>query len=187
MDSMEETRQYRTIERRHMIRAKNALAEGLDQLARGLTVDIGFFMACADYLEFNMGRFVRQGVANLRRLRGVVPASDADNWRVIEDIEANLGHTRDHLDRLMQARKLASRGAAGAEMLIDASRQFLEFYNQTLASRKDPAQDIVARYIPPDDYWQATDDVTPESIESEQQLFRQIAELAPAGIQLDPD
>ena len=154
-----------------MIAAKDALAQGLERLAAGAPDGGEFVSACVDYLEFVVGRFIRQGRANIARLRGVVPETEADDRRVLDDIEAALAATSEQLDRMT-----AARGGAG---FADAGRSFLRFYDGTLAQRKNRAQDIVDKYIDTTTYWRETDDVTEESIAEEQALFARLTALAP--------
>lgn len=159
-----------------MIAAKDVLASGLGDAAGGSRE---LLTACIDYLEFVIGRFVKQGMANTERLRAAVPGEDQENWRILEDIAATLAATRDELDRLLAARD------ADDPTLLAAGRRFIEFYNGTLARRKDPAQQIIQQYFDPETYWRETDDVTPESIDTEAQLFGRIAALAPEAVPAD--
>lgn len=187
MARTEEIEHYRTLERRHMIRAKDALAARLERLRAGESGDMEFVLACVAYLEFIVGRFVAQGRGNVVRLRAVIPDTDAAGRRTVDDIERTLGATRDQLDRLVAARDAAARGVTELDGFVAACREFVDFYDGTLARRKNPAQDIVDKYIDADTYWRQTDDVTPESIQTERALFHRLTALAPDLVQPDPD
>ncbi len=187
MPSMEDIQQYRTLERRHMIRVKDLLAAGLDRLRPGESGGVDLVLACVAYLEFVVGRFVAQGRGNVERLRAVIPAADAEGRGIVDDIERTLNGTRQQLDKLIAAREATTAGRGDADLLATASRAFVDFYDGTLARRKNPAQDIVARYVDPETYWRQTNDVTPESIETERALFHRLTELAPDMIQPEPD
>lgn len=165
-----------------MIRVKDALGVGLDRFERGEQPGSCFVFACIKYLEFIMGRFVDQGRGNVERLSAAVPASDTENRQVIDDIDTTLGECRRHLERLAAAREAMDEAA-----LAGTCRAFLEFYNGTLARRKDPAQAIVEKYFDPETYWRDTNDVTDASIDTEQTLFLALTHLAPDIIQPDPD
>lgn len=183
----EEIQRYRTLERRHMIRAKDALSAGLERLRPAESGDMEFVLACIAYLEFIVERFVAQGRANVDRLRAVIPDSDAAGRRTVDDIERTLGATRDQLDRLVAARDAAAGGGTDRDRFVAACREFVDFYDGTLARRKNPAQDIVEKYIDADTYWRQTDDVTAESIETERALFHRLTVLAPDLVQPEPD
>ena len=181
MNTQEEIQHYRNTERRHMISAKNALQSGVDTLAGGHN-DTDFVLACVDYLDYIIGRFVEQGRGNTARLRQIVPADDAEDQQTLTDIESTLARTRTELDALIAARDEFRSNDSDIESLTGACQNFLSFYNGTLAQRKDPAQTIVQKHIDPETYWQQTNDVTSESIETEQSLFARLTQLAPDGI-----
>jgi len=182
MNRQQDIEHYRTIERRHMIRVKDALAVGLDRMARGEPPGAVFVFACTKYLEFIMGRFIRQGRGNVERLGSVVPESDAANRSVLADIDATLRECSGHVERLAAARE-----AMDETQLTAACHAFLDFYNGTLARRKDPAQAIVEQYVDPEAYWRDTNDVTDESIDTEHNLFLTLTHIAPDIIQPDSD
>ena len=175
MLSKDDIQRFRTIERRHMIRVKGALAAAL---ARPVA-DPAVLRGCVDYLEFIVGRFVAQGRGNVQRLRAAIPPSDTASCGVVKDIEQTLATTRAQLEQLVAARD--------TDHLADACHTFVEFYDGTLARRKNPAQDIVDRYIDAETYWRETNDVTDESIATERTLFQHLAELAPELVQPDRD
>lgn len=187
MLQQDDIRHFRTLERRHMMRVKDALAAGLERLQRGAASDPDFIVGCVDYLEFIMRRFFRQGEGNAARLQRVIAGDDAGSQAILDDIVATLAAARRHLERLVAARDSLGPDGQGIDALAAAGREFLEFYNGTLARRKDPAQAIVERYFDPETYWRATDDVTPESIESERALFQRLTDSAPDIIQPDSD
>lgn len=182
MTSQQEIQRYRTIERRHMIVVKDALAVGLDRFERGEPPGACFVFACIKYLEFIMGRFIRQGRGNVKRLESIVPASDAANRRVLADIDATLGECSEHVERLAAARE-----AMDEANLAATCRAFLDFYNGTLARRKDPAQAIVEQYVDTEAYWRDTNDVTDASIDTEHNLFLALTHIAPDIIQPDSE
>ena len=66
--------------------------------------------------------------------------------------------------------------------LLAAGRRFVAFYDAVLASRKDPAQQIIDKHFSSAEYWALTNDVTGESVATEAALFECVARLAPAGI-----
>ncbi len=181
MPPSEQTREFRTLERQRMIRVKDALAAGI--AAQPPATD--FMAACVDYLEFIVGRFVRQGVANAERLRVAVPSMDTASQQILADIERTLARTRMQLQELIAARDSLRAGDGGNRDFCTASQAFLAFYNQSLAQRKNPAQEIIAKYIDPEVYWKQTDDVTSETIDTEARLFEKLRATAPPGIQLE--
>jgi len=181
----EETQHYRNTERRHMIAAKDALQHGVSGFADSHSGNLEFVLACVHYLDFIIGRFVKQGHANTARLREVVPEDDADDQRTLADIENTLARTGEQLDRLKSARKQFQSDEIDIDAFSGACEEFLNFYNSVLARRKDPAQSIIQKHIDSDTYWQQTDDVTAESVETEQELFGKIKQLAPDGLQFD--
>lgn len=185
MISREDIQHYRNTERRHMIAAKNALQNGLEQLDDGGSVDVDFVLACVQYLDYIIGRFVEQGRGNTSRLREFVPADDAADQRILGDIESTLALTTDQLAALRLATARFREGLAEIEKFRGACDEFLNFYNSVLAQRKDPAKSIIQKYIDPDTYWARTNDVTPESIKTEQALFVTIRKRAPDGFQID--
>ncbi len=171
---------HRHTERRHMIRVKNALAAGL-----ALTpVPVEFLLACADYLGYIVGRFTAQGRGNVERLAPrIAAAGDGEGARVVADIARTLGETEAAVaDLLAGAGAFRRQGGDAVPELLAAGRRFVAFYDAVLASRKDPAQQIIDRYFTSSEYWALTDDVTPRSIETEDLKFRRVAGLAPAGI-----
>lgn len=174
--------QHRHTERRHMIRVKNALAAGL-----GMTPpDANFLLACADYLGWIVGRFTVQGRANLERLGPrVAAAGDEEGARIIADIALTLGQTESALAGLLAgAEAWRNRPDDGLPELLAAGHRFVAFYDAVLASRKDPAQQIIDRHFSSAEYWALTNDVTSESVATEDALFQRVARLAPAGIPL---
>ena len=181
MPPSEQTRQFRTLERRRMIRVKDALAAGIDAEPPAT----GFVAACIDYLEFIIGRFLHQGEGNIRRLCSIVPASDAADRKILTDIENTLASTRTQLQELISARDAWREGHSTDSDLRTACQAFLTFYNQILAHRKDPVQEIIAKYMEPETYWKQTDDVTADTIETEAKLFDELQASAPQGVQLE--
>ena len=176
----EDVQKYRTTERRHMIAAKDALEHGTLNLLDGNSPDVDFVLACVAYLPFIIGRFVRQGHANIARLREVVPPGDVEDQQTLTDIERTLNQTNVKIEMLGSARDQFESKKIDVETLRVACDDFLDFYNRVLARRKDPAQAIIQKYIDADTYWQQTDDVTTESIETEKLLFGNIGALAPS-------
>jgi len=178
MKTREEIQHYRNTERRHMIAAKNALNEGVTGLTADDVNGIDFVLACVDYLDFIIGRFVEQGTGNTARLREIVPEDDTEDQRTLADIEKTLALTAKELEVLNLATDQFRSGDSDNEGFADACAVFLGFYNSVLARRKDPAQSIIQKHIDSDTYWAQTDDVTAESIETEQRLFGKIEQLA---------
>ena len=168
-----------------MIAAKDALQHGVSSLADHNSRDVDFVLACVHYLDYIMNRFVRQGHANTARLREVVPEDDADDQRTLADIENTLVQTGNQLELLTSASGQFQSGGIDVEVFGNACDEFLGFYNRVLARRKDPAQTIIQKHIDSDAYWRHTDDVTAESIETEQALFTKIKQLAPAELQFE--
>jgi hypothetical protein len=168
MDSSQDSIQFRTLERRHMIAVKTALAKRVTSQPAHVDAQVH---ACVDYLDYIMGRFVEQGRSNVARLRAAVRSDDLDNRDIIDDIDTTLERTRQALDRLIAARDhFRKEGGQESDFLI-ACHAFLAFYDQVLASRKDPAQAIVEKYFDPEEYWRHSNDVTEQSIRTEQELF----------------
>lgn len=163
-----------------MIRVKNALAAGL-----ALTPpDADFLLACTDYLGYIIGRFTAQGRANVERLGPrVAAAGDEEGARIVADIARTLGETESALAGLLAgADACRDQPEDGLPQLLAAARRFVAFYDAVLASRKDPAQQIIDRYFSSAEYWALTNDVTRESVATEDALFQRVARLAPAGI-----
>lgn len=163
-----------------MIRVKNALAAGL-----ALTPpDADFLLACADYLGWIVGRFTAQGRANLERLGPrVAAAGDEEGARVIADIALTLGQTEGALAGLLAGAEACRNGPEdGLPELLAAGHRFVAFYDAVLASRKDPAQQVIDRHFSSAEYWALTNDVTSESVATEGALFERVARLAPADI-----
>lgn len=163
-----------------MIRAKNALAAGLDLVPP----DPAFLLACADYLGWVVGRFIAQGRANVERLQPrVMAARDEEGRRTIADIAATLDRTEAALGDLVAGAEAWRSGATnGLASLLASGRRFAAFYNAVLASRKDPAQQVIDRHFGQAEYWELTDDVTPGSVADEADLFARLVRLAPASI-----
>lgn len=175
-------RDHRHTERRHMIRVKNALAAGLELTpARA-----DFLLACTDYLGYIVGRFTAQGRANVERLGPrVAAAGDEGGARIVADIARTLGETESALAGLLAgAEACRDQPEDGLPQLLAAGRRFVAFYDAVLASRKDPAQQIIDRHFSSAEYWALTNDVTSESVATEEALFQRVARLAPTGIQL---
>ena len=181
----EEVQKYRTTERRHMIAAKDALEHGALSLAAGNSRDAEFVLACVAYLHFIISRFVQQGHANIARLREVVPPGDAQDQQTLADIETTLDQTNVKIGMLGSARDQFASKIIDVEALRVACDDFLDFYNRVLARRKDPAQTIIQKHIDADTYWQQTDDVTIESIETEKLLFGNMGALVPSTFKFD--
>jgi hypothetical protein len=175
-------RDHRHTERRHMIRVKSALAAGLD----AEPADSDFVLACADYLGYIVGRFTAQGRANVERLRPrVVAAGDDAGARIVADIARTLDGTESALAALLAgAEACRDQPEDGLPQLVAAARRFVTFYDAVLASRKDPAQDIIDRHFSSAEYWALTNDVTGESVATEAALFQRVARLAPPGVRL---
>lgn len=168
-----------------MIAAKNALQNGVTRIEAGEQRGVDFVLACVDYLDFIISRFVEQGRGNAARLREVVPEDDAEDRRTLADIENTLARTGDELAALNTAARRFRADGSDFKGLTDACDKFLGFYNSVLARRKDPAQAIIQKHIDADRYWQQTNDVTADSIETEQALFAKIRQLAPDGLRID--
>lgn len=171
---------HRQTERRHMIVVKDALAAGL----KTSPANPAFVLACVDYLGYIIGRFNAQGRANIDRLLPrVAIAHDDEDRRIVADIAATISTTEAELGLLVAAaaefRMAPERDMPG---LLKAGHRFVVFYNSVLASRKNPAQEIIGRYFDDAEYWALTDDVTPASIEAERSLFLRVTGLAPPGI-----
>ena len=163
-----------------MIRVKNALAAGL-ALA---PANADFLLACADYLGYIIGRFTAQGRANVERLGPrVAAAGDEEGARIVADIARTLGETESALAGLLAgADACRNQPEDGLPQLLAAGRRFVAFYDAVLASRKDPAQQIIDRHFSSAEYWALTNDVTSESVATEAALFQRVAQLAPAGV-----
>ncbi|MEZ5566091.1 MAG: hypothetical protein R3F24_11445 [Gammaproteobacteria bacterium] len=175
--------EQRFVERRHMIAVKNAMAAGVEA---GRSVEASaFLLACIDYLDFIIGRFQAQGRANLTRLGPKVEASNDDEGRaVVADIGQTLDKTGEALQKLL-AEAVPFRGNSPSRQtqdLVVAARRFVSFYDSVLASRKNPAQQIIDRYFTPEEYWKLTDDVTPASVATEHELYQRVVDLAPPGV-----
>ena len=171
--TQEQTHSFRGLERRRMIQIKNALAAGLESNEEPV-----FISACVDYLAFNIGRFIAQGEGNLRRLAAAVPDDDEEGRGILDDIATTLEQTASAL-RCMVIENVDGEGSRLA------AQAFVEHYNGTLVERKDPAQYIIRKYFSKDEYWQATDDVTPAVMEREADLYRRLVETSPAVAELD--
>lgn len=165
-----------------MIRVKNALAAGLDVTPP----DADFLLACTNYLGWIIGRFTAQGHANAERLGPrVAAAGDEEGARIVADITRTLRETESALAGLLAgADACRDQPEDGLAQLLAAGRRFIAFYDAVLASRKDPAQQIIDRYFSSAEYWALTNDVTGESVATEDALFQRVARLVPAGIQL---
>jgi hypothetical protein len=72
--------------------------------------------------------------------------------------------------------ELAAAAAQSADeaRLADASGRFVDYYNTHMAMRKTDAQEIIAKYIPADEYWSATADVTSETVALEKRLYESL-------------
>jgi hypothetical protein len=158
----EEVQKYRTTERRHMIAAKDALKHGAGNLLAGNSRDVAFVLACV-----------------------AVPPDDAEDQQILTDIERTLNQTNVKIEMLGSARDQFESKKIDVEAFRVACDDFLDFYNRVLARRKDPAQTIIQKHIDADTYWQQTDDVTTESIETEKLLFGNIGALAPSTFKFD--
>lgn len=167
-----------------MIAVKDALAAGL----KASPANPEFVLACVDYLGYIIGRFNAQGNANLKHLLPRVEAARNDeDRRIVADIAATIGATEAELGLLLAAvAQFRHDRECGVPDLLDAARGFVAFYNSVLASRKNPAQDIIGRYFDDAEYWALTNDVTPASIEAESSLFLRVTGLAPPGIEFLP-
>ena len=183
MNTQEEIQYYRNTERRHMIEVKDALGHGVPRLAEGDTQDLEFVLACVEYLGYILNRFVRQGHANMARLREVVPDDDADDQRILADIEDTLDDTYKQIESLISVTGEFQSGDIDLDKFKDACEHFLNYYNTVLAQRKNPAQEIIQKHIDENTYWQNTNDVTDEGIETEQAMFGKIKRLTPTGLQ----
>lgn len=163
-----------------MIRVKQALAAGLDLAP----ANPEFLLACTDYLGYIIGRFTAQGRANLERLGPrVAAARDEEGARVVADIARTLGETGSALAGLLAgAEAYRDQPEDGLPELLAAGRRFVAFYDAVLASRKDPAQQIIDRYFSSAEYWALTNDVTADSIQTEMALFSSVTRQAPAGV-----
>lgn len=166
-----------------MIAAKNALGDGLDlDATRGDDLQ-DFYRACVDYLAMSLDRFHAQGLKNFDHLRPLVPESDAESREALADLEATIAASRHEIGRLTRAMDVfLAEGPSGRETFERAARGFVAFYDSTLAKQKNPAQAIIERYVPRDQYWRLTDDFTREVIETEARLFRRIEQTAPDGV-----
>ncbi|MDP2326024.1 MAG: hypothetical protein Q8N51_18635 [Gammaproteobacteria bacterium] len=176
--------EHRRTERRHMIAVKDALAAGLGSSP----ANPEFVLACVDYLGYIVGRFNAQGNANLKcLLPRVVAKHNDDDRRIVADIAATIHATEAELGLLLAAAtKFRQDRESSVSDLLQAGHGFVSFYNSILASRKNPAQDIISRYFDDAEYWALTNDVTPASIEAESSLFLRVTGLAPPGVEFLP-
>ncbi len=163
-----------------MIRVKKALAAGLALPSP----EADFLLACTDYLGYIIGRFTAQGRGNVERLGPrVAAAGDEEGARVVADIAQTLGETEVALaDLLAGAEACRAQPEDGLPQLLAAGHRFVAFYEAVLASRKDPAQQVIDRHFSSAEYWALTNDVTAESVQAEKALFGRVARLAPAGV-----
>ena len=168
-----------------MIGAKKALAFGVERLSGEPSHDVSFAVACVDYLAYIMSRFVEQGRSNTSRLRHVVRKTDSEDIAVLADIEATLAETRKQLDSLIAARDRVKSESGNREAFIMACTGFLQFYDCVLARRKDPAQEIIKKHFDPETYWRETNDITLDSVATEEALFAEIVRLAPGDLQAE--
>ncbi len=177
---------HRQTERRHMIAAKDALSGGLAVNApRGDDLQ-DFYGACVDYLTMSLKRFHAQGFKNFEHLRPLVPTADVESCDALADLETTLTNSRDEVGRLKKAMDLfLTQGLSGQTKFEETARAFIEFYNSTLAKRKNPAQVIIERYVPTEDYWRLTDDFTQDVVDTEARLFDRIKETAPDGVRVE--
>ena len=168
-----------------MIIAKEALSAGLNLIDRDPSSQ-KFLAASVSYLEYIIGRFIAQGRNNLVHLGQRILADNEDDQRIRRDIERTLEDTETRLDALVvSAARYCTGSVPGTKQFVQAANEFINFYNNVLAQRKNPAQEIIQKYFSDNEYWQMTDDVTEESIATEQRLFDAVREDAPDGVDFD--
>jgi hypothetical protein len=176
--------EHRRTERRHMIAVKDALAAGL----HASPANPESLLACVDYLGYIIGRFNAQGRANIARLLPrVATARNDEDRRIVADIAATISTTETELGLLLAA-AAAFRREPERRMpdLLKAGHRFVVYYNTVLATRKNPAQEIIGRYFDDAEYWALTDDVTPASIEAERSLVLRVTVQPPPGSGIPP-
>lgn len=186
--NLDQVKQFRRTERRHMIAVKNALGRGLDLAAAGESVGMDFYCACAEYLDFIMARFHAQGAANIERLRPLIDETDTEGQAILADTETMLADSQAAVTALLKAKvQLVERGADRVEGFEEAGRAYIDFYDTAFARRKDPAQQIIEKYFDPQEYWLLTNDVTDDCVERERSLYNTVGATAPDGMNLTDD
>lgn len=172
--------EFRRTERRHMIRVKEALQAALATPGGHAALAL----ACVEHLGFIIGRFLVQGRLNVRHLEPrITAAGDGEGRQVIDGIAHTLAGCEAALAELQAAAARLKNSGTDASADFEASAErFLAFYDSTLASRKDPAQQIIRQYFTDGEYWALTDDISDEVIDKERDLFARIVELAPAAV-----
>ncbi len=164
-----EIQAFRHLERRRMIEIKDRISTLLDESVP----DPRPLHACVRYLVFIVGRFVAQGLSNIEYLRLRVAPDDSEGHDNLEALEGMLHRAHARIGELRRALDDTQSG-----QLREAASNFVAFYDARMAPRKNDAQSIITKYVPSDEYWKVTADVTAVTIAREAELY---AEIPPVG------
>jgi hypothetical protein len=169
-------------ERRRMVQVRQALAAGLDRSAEGKAREPGaFYLVCADYLGFSMGRLYQQDGLIHELLSQRIPGSDRDARQQL----TLLGEQQQQGRRLLEdftvaARDLRDGGHAALPSFKAAARGFLASFNSAAQAGRNPFFRYTDALFDDAD-WERIAGVTPASIAEEARLFAAVRSAAPAG------
>jgi len=132
-----------------------------------------FFAAAREYLVYIMQRFLAQDAAHIVRLRAVMPATDREAERVLEDLARALAGLRSALAPL----------ESGADA-TSACREFVTFFDAQLSPQRHVLAPLIDRHYTLAD-WRAVSFVDADNILEEGRRFEAVRAALPPGVSLD--
>lgn len=173
-------------ERRRMVQVREALVAGLETPAASRGRDPAeFYLACACYLQFSLGRLYRQDGLIHQLLSQRIGANDADAHAQLRTLSEEQRQGRIVLEEFSgAARDLQQSDGAGLHGFLAAARAFTSSFNASASARRNPFFQYTEELFGDAD-WERIAGVTPQSIVEEGRLFEAVRRTAPAGI--DPE
>lgn len=183
---METARAEIARERRRMVQVRQAFAAGLDgRIAGHDRSPAGFYLACADYLGFSMGRLFTQDQFIHDLLAERIPAGDVEAHRQLAVLNEQQRQGREQLSALGRAADFLRQAGGGALPAFEsAAREFTASFNSSMPAKRNPFFRYTDELFTDAD-WVRIAGTTPASVAEEERLFAAVRDLAPAGV--DPE
>jgi hypothetical protein len=182
MNEQEFLDQQLALERRHLSEVKNALEAAIAAHFDEHTLD-RFCQTCGGYLVFVLERFNAQEQKHVDLLRPRVTVDEGTFDQLLADYSLALEASREAVGRLRSALEARIGGKVPAAELIAQSKQYIDFYNETLRKRAPLTAALFARHYKLAD-WRASSFITADSILEERTRYAAVHAGLPSGIEL---
>lgn len=166
-------------ERRRFIQVRKAFEAGLTSAK-----DVGpdFYLACAAYMVFSMGRLHEQDQQIHDRLATRIPSEERDAHERLAELQERQQKSRQLMARFADSmQKLRDAGIGGLPYFEERAREFTAKFNSLMAPRKNPFHAHTDRLFTDSD-WEEIAGVTEQSLTTEKKLYEAVRRASPSDI-----